>query len=172
MNTKQKDMTPSELLAASFRPFIGGCTHVDEIVANMVKAIDNTIASALEGQQPPPLAQPTFTGDGYNFAPDGLKEIPLEDWMHGMFMYCISKPDSRQARRLHGGVTYDIRLYEVPNFADCQDKIGYAIVRDWFDHTIERNREKTIYRFCRYGSDAAWRKFTGRFAAQFAGDNS
>ncbi len=109
----------------------------------------------------------------YNNAPEGLKEIPLEQWTLGMFHYCIEEPDSRQVRRSEGREeedTFDLRMFPVPNFDD--KPLGYAIMRDWFDKETGRNRKVAVTRFCRYGRDDDWKSFESRFAAQFAGDNS
>jgi AAA15 family ATPase/GTPase len=103
----------------------------------------------------------------YNDAPEGLKEITLEEWQKGMFLYRLEKSDSKQVR---GEQIFDLRLFDVPNFEN--KKLGYAIMNDWFDKESGMNRSKNIVRFCRYGSDADWSNFKNRFAAQFAGDNS
>jgi hypothetical protein len=104
----------------------------------------------------------------YNEAPEGLKEISLKEWQRGMFLYCLYQSDSKQVRR--NGQTFDLRLFDVPNFNN--DKIGYAIMNDWFDNETGRNRPENIVRFCRYGTDEQWKNFENKFAAQFAGDNS
>lgn len=104
----------------------------------------------------------------YNEAPEGLKEITLEEWQRGIFLYCIEKADLKQVSR--NGQTFDLRLFDVPNFKN--DKIGFAVMNDWFDSEKGRNREKNIVRFCRYGTDEQWNNFDRAFAAQFAGDNS
>lgn len=103
----------------------------------------------------------------YNVAPDGLKEITLEEWQKGMFLYSLEKSHSKQVR---GEQIFDLRLFDVPNFEN--KKLGYAIMNDWFDKETGKNRSKNIVRFCRYGSDTDWSNFNNRFAAQFAGDNS
>ncbi len=105
--------------------------------------------------------------DDYNNAPEGLKEIPLEDWTNGMFTYCIKPCESRQVRNQ---IFCDLRMFDVPNFED--KKLGYAIMRDWYNNVTKQNRPEVIVRFCRYGNDADWLKFEHKFAAQFAGDNS
>lgn len=103
----------------------------------------------------------------YNSAPEGLKEITLDEWQRGMFHYNLNQSHSKQVR---GEQTFDLRLFDVPNFEN--KKLGYAVMNDWFDKEKGKNREKNIIRFCRYGSDLDWKKFENRFAAQFAGDNS
>jgi hypothetical protein len=103
----------------------------------------------------------------YNDAPEGLKEITLDEWQRGMFHYCLYQSDSKQVR---GEQTFDLRLFDVPNFEN--KKLGYAIMNDWFDKEKGKNRPKNIVRFCRYGTDADWIKFENRFASQFAHDNS
>lgn len=104
----------------------------------------------------------------YNEAPEGLVEITLEQWQRGMFLYCIEKSDSKQVRR--NDQVFDLRLFDVPNFKN--DKIGFAIMDDWFDSEAGRNTEKKIIRFCRYGTEQQWKDFDRAFAAQFANDNS
>lgn len=103
----------------------------------------------------------------YNTAPEGLKEIKLEEWRDGMFTYCIQPVESRQVR---GDQTCDLRMFDVPNFEN--KKLGYAIKWDWFDNEKGKNRPEPRTVFCRYGLDEDWEKFQRRFAAQFAGDNS
>lgn len=104
----------------------------------------------------------------YNEAPEGLVEITLDEWQRGMFLYCLEKSDSKQVRR--DGQTFDLRLFDVPNFNN--DKIGFAIMNDWFDNETGRIREKNIVRFCRYGTEQQWKDFDRAFVGQFAGDNS
>jgi len=103
----------------------------------------------------------------YNTAPEGLIEIPLEEWANEMFHYCIKEADSRH---VIGEQIYDLRMWDVPNFDG--KKLGLAVMRDWFDKETGKAREKYIIRFCRYGLEEDWRSFKSRFAAQFAGDNS
>lgn len=105
---------------------------------------------------------------GYNDAPEGLKEITLEEWQRGMFHYCIFESDSKQVR--NDGKVFDLRLFDVPNFDN--KKLGYAVMHDWFDVEKGKNRPKAIIRFCRYGKDEDWTSFENRFASQFSGDNS
>lgn len=106
--------------------------------------------------------------NNYNSAPEGLKEISLREWTDGMFEYCLDPVESRQVKGEEG--TYDLRLFPVPNFDN--KKLGYAIMRDWFDNQKEKVRDMDITRFCRYGTDEDWKNFKSKFAAQFAGDNS
>ena len=82
-------------------------------------------------------------------------------------MYNVEPRESRQVR---GDKTFDLMMFDVPNFDD--KKLGFAIMEDWFDNEIRKNRPKQIVRFCRYGKDEDWKSFESRFAAQFAGDNS
>ena len=110
----------------------------------------------------------TIPKGNYNDAPEGLKEITLDEWQRGMFHYCLCEPDSKQVR--NDGKTFDLRLFDVPNFEN--QKLGYAVMNDWFDQETGKNRKKNIVRFCRYGTDEQWTKFENRFNAQFAGDNS
>jgi len=118
---------------------------------------------------PVPYVNPIPEGN-YNDAPEGLKEISLEEWQRGMFLYCIEQSDSKQVRGDKERGHFDLRLFDVPNFD--HKKLGFAVMHDWFDITTGKNRPKAITRFCRYGSDADWTSFENRFAAQFAGDNS
>lgn len=106
----------------------------------------------------------------YNRSPEGLKEITLEEWTRGMFHYCIKPVESRQVRDVEKRRYFNLRMFDVPNFDD--KKMGYAIMDDWFDSELGKNRPKRITRFCRYGNDADWVSFENRFAAQFVGDNS
>ena len=103
----------------------------------------------------------------YNTAPEGLKEISLEEWTNEMFCYCLGPKESRQVR---GEKTFDLRMWDVPNFDG--KKLGLAVMRDWFDNETGKNRPIMITRFCWYGLDEDWRVFRSKFAAQFAGDNS
>jgi hypothetical protein len=105
---------------------------------------------------------------GYNDAPEGLKEISLDEWQRGMFHYSLYESDSKQVR--NDGKTFDLRLFDVHNFNN--EKLGYAIMNDWFDKESGRNRPKNIVRFCRYGTDEQWTKFENKFNAQYANDNS
>lgn len=105
--------------------------------------------------------------DHYNSAPEGLKEITSEEWFKGIFHYCIKQPDSRQVRDNDNNQYFDLRLFPVPNFTN--KTLGYAIKNDWFNNGKYGTAKVT---FCRYGTDEDWRIFEGRFAAQFAGDNS
>lgn len=103
----------------------------------------------------------------YNSAPEGLQEISLQEWATGIFHYCIQEPTSRQVTGEH---YYKLRLFPVPNFEN--KPLGYALKTEWRDQkTGERLKEDRIT-FCRYGAEEDWKKFTNRFAAQFAGDNS
>lgn len=117
-------------------------------------------------QEQMPAINPIDKGN-YNDAPEGLKEISLNEWQRGMFHYKLFESDSKQVR---GDQTFDLRLFDVPNFDN--QKLGYAVMNDWFDKEKEKNRPENIVRFCRYGTDEQWKKFEGRFASQFAGDNS
>jgi hypothetical protein len=103
----------------------------------------------------------------YNKTPEGLKEVPLDEWTQGMLHYCIKISETRQ---VCDGKNFNLRMFDVPNFDD--KKLGYAIMDDWFDNDTQKNRPKRITRFCRYGLDEDWKIFHGKFAAQFAGDNS
>ncbi len=113
-----------------------------------------------------PTINPIEKGN-YNDAPEGLKEIPLSEWQRGLFHYRLFEPQSKQVR---GEQTFDLRLFDVPNFEN--QKLGYAIMNDWFDKEVGLNRPTPIVRFCRYGTDEQWNIFEKRFNAQFAGDNS
>jgi hypothetical protein len=104
----------------------------------------------------------------YNKEPEGLKEITQDEWVRGMFHYCIEPVEGRQVR--DNGKIFDLRMFDVPNFD--KKKLGYAIMDDWFDHEKGKNRPERIIRFCRYGDDKDWLIFRNKFAAQFAGDNS
>jgi len=106
----------------------------------------------------------------YNDAPEGLKEITLKEWTRGMFLYCLEIAQSKQVREPKNNRYYDLRLFDVPNFDN--KKLGFAVMDDWFDPETRKSRPERITRFCRYGSDADWKSFESRFAAQFAGDNS
>lgn len=97
----------------------------------------------------------------YNTAPEGLKVIPVREWTHGMFQYCLKQSESRQVRDRDNDMYFDLRMFDVPNFDN--KKLGYAIMNDW--------REDET-RFCRYGLDEDWISFERRFAAQFVNDNS
>jgi hypothetical protein len=105
----------------------------------------------------------------YNTAPVGLKEISLEEFSKSIFHYCKDAWESKQVR---GESFFDLQM--IPLVYDDAKKmdLGFAIMRDWYDPETKRNRPKSIIRFCRYGLDDDWNKFEGRFAAQFAGDNS
>jgi hypothetical protein len=104
----------------------------------------------------------------YNEAPEGLKELTLEEWHRGFSHYMIYERDSKQVRR--NGQTFDLDLFDIHNFDN--KKMGYAIMKDWFDQEKGRNRPKPIIRFCRYGKDEDWNSFERRFSSQFANDNT
>ena len=120
--------------------------------------IDNIIYSTQENE---------YDYNHYNSVPEGLKEITLEEWTDGMFMYCKEKDESRQAR---DPFYCDLIMFDVPNFDN--KKLGFAIMRDWFDNIKQKNKPEQITRFCRYGLDEDWKRFEIKFAAQFANDNS
>jgi exonuclease VII small subunit len=149
----EKFNNPSKEVKYSFEQTIN---HLKEVVSDL-EYIRNQM----------PTINPIEKGH-YNEAPEGLKEISLKEWQRGMFLYCLYQSDSKQVRR--NGQTFDLRLFDVPNFNN--DKIGYAIMNDWFDNETGRNRPENIVRFCRYGTDEQWKNFENKFAAQFAGDNS
>ncbi len=107
------------------------------------------------------------SSDDFNNAPAFLKEISLEEWTRGFFSYCL---DPYEYRQVKGEKPCDLRMFDLEY--ETEEKMGFAIMRDWFDPEKQKNRPKEIIRFCRYGSDEAWEKFKGHFAAQFAGDNS
>lgn len=106
----------------------------------------------------------------YNTAPEGLKEISLQEWQRGMFQYNISIGGGRHVSDKELKQFFDLRLFSVPNFEDKQ--LGYAIMDDWFNSETGKRRPEAIVRFCRYGTAENWESFERRFAAQFAGDNS
>lgn len=103
----------------------------------------------------------------YNTAPEGLKEIPLEEWTTDFFCYCLPAPESRQVL---GEQIFNLRMFDIQNFD--KKKIGLAIMDDWYDSETHGCRKKRITRFCRYGLDEDWTIFRNKFAAQFSGDNS
>jgi hypothetical protein len=90
----------------------------------------------------------------------------MATWL--FFMYCLEPAESRQIRELYN--TYDLIMFDVPIFDN--KKLGFAIMRDWYDNLGHKNRPEIIIRFCKYGTDEDWKSFESRFAAQFAGDNS
>lgn len=108
--------------------------------------------------------------DHYNSPPKGLKEISKDDWRRGMFEYQLGPKESRQVRDSEEGIYFNLIMFAIPTF-DCT-KLGFAVMEDWWDHKKQKNRPKTMTRFCRYGTDEEWLIFTRRFAAQFARDNS
>lgn len=105
--------------------------------------------------------------NNYNTAPVGLKEIPLSEWHHGFFMYCLKKYESRQVYD-HGFMKehYDLRMFELDyNLPQYEHPLGFAIKRSYVN-------SKALISFCRFGTDEDWKVFQMGFASQFAGDNS
>ena len=138
----------------------------NQVLTVEINACEDFIKDLVYIQTQMPAINPIDRGD-YNSAPEGLKEITLDDWQRGMFHYNLYQSDSKQVR---GDQTFDLRLFDVPNFD--QKKLGFAVMHDWFNKEKGKNRPQAITRFCRYGKDEDWKSFENRFAAQFAGDNS
>lgn len=103
----------------------------------------------------------------YNSTPEGLVEITQKEYMEMFFHYCLNPVESRQ---VCDGKHFDLRMFGITTFDES--KIGLAIMRDWFDNDTQKTRKEVIYRYCRYGKDEDWKRFTGKFIAQFQGDNS
>lgn len=106
-------------------------------------------------------------GSDFNKKPDGLKEIDLKEWSRIMFIY-QTRP--KELRQVTNDGHYTLIMFDVPNIEN--KKLGVAVMNDWHDNTIGKNRPEAIIRYCKYGTEEDWKIFEQRFAHQFAGDNS
>jgi len=104
----------------------------------------------------------------FNTAPEGMKEISLEEFTKHMFHYVLGQPDSKQVTDPRN---YGLRMFPL-GYGKEKEDLGFAIMNDWFNDETKKNRDKPLIRFFRYGSREKWNKFTAHFIGQFQGDNS
>jgi len=100
----------------------------------------------------------------FNTAPKGLREIKLEQWTGGMFQYQIEEGALRQVRNSHNNNegTFDLECFDLKGTGDV--KLGFALMKDWYDNKNKKCRKKAITRFCIYGTKEEWREFQIGFA--------
>lgn len=99
----------------------------------------------------------------YNYAPEGLRKVEQKSFYHAFTMYCVKPRSNRQICRGDGEMPKNssIILWEL-DYTGCEG-MGVGVSWDyWAD-------EVTYWVF---GPAEKWKEFSGRFAAQFAGDNS
>lgn len=106
-----------------------------------------------------------FSGS-YNEFPDHWNLITEKEYFeHYFMMYVIDGITSRQImidRDGTRGALFSARLFKVNDPWD-HSELGYGVYWDW---------KINEPRYFRIGSSENWNRFSGKFAGQFAGDNS
>lgn len=111
---------------------------------------------------------------GFNDLPKDYTYVSQEEFMKELFHYCIAAPDSKQCwtdgnlnpHSMMGGKLHQLRLFNL-DYESCP-AMGYGIEKTYEGEIMK----KEVIKYFRYGDAARWKEFIGRFAAQFAGDNS
>lgn len=107
----------------------------------------------------------SLAGSHYNWAPQGFREVTMDEFGRRFYMYILKPQCSKQIHRDAEGNQLkesftSIRFWEIDY--DGWENMGLAMASD----------NKNILRYFMFGEKIRWTKNENAFAAQFAGDNS